>query len=108
RLFAHREMSGYETAVAPTHDPDAIGVDVRERLEVVDAGQHVIQLLAAVVDRVVEGGAVPGAATIVGRHDDVATLDRFLHEWQHRLRPIAVHAAVHPHHRRVKIGRAHV
>src|SRR5439155_9862007 len=64
-LFAHREMSGYETAMAPAHDAEAIGVDVRERLEVVDRREHVVELLAAVVDRAVKRRAVARAAAII-------------------------------------------
>ena len=81
--------------------PDAVRVDVRQRLQVVVRRHHVVELLAAVVDRVVVRRAVPGAAAIVGRDDDVAALHRLLHERQHRLVPVAVHAAVHPDHRRV-------
>ena len=94
-------MRGNEAAVAPPHDPNSLRIDVRQRVQILNGCQHVVDLLAAVVDRIVVRGAVTRAATIVGRNDDVTALHRLLHERQHRLRPIAMHATVHPHHCRV-------
>ena len=64
---------------------------------------HVVDLLAAVVDRLVVRLAVAGAAAVVGGDDHVAARDRLLHEREHGDAPVAVHAAVHPDHRRVAL-----
>ena len=48
--------------------------------------------------------AVAGAAAVVGRDHDVALLHGLAHEGPHAESPIGVHAAVHPHQRRMTGG----
>jgi hypothetical protein len=85
--------------VAPAHHTEPLLVDVGQRLEVLDGAHRVVDLVAPIVDRVVELLAVAGAPAILGTDDHVAALDRFLHEGEHADAPVAVDAAVHPDHR---------
>ena len=63
-------------AVAPAHDAEPVGVHVRQRLQVVHRRDRVVDLVAAVVDRLVVRLAVARAAAVVGRDDHVAALRR--------------------------------
>jgi hypothetical protein len=74
---------------------------VRHRLQVRHRAHHVIDFLAAVVDRHVVRFAVPGGTAILRRDDDVPARDRFLDEGEVRDRPVPMHPAVHPDHRGV-------
>src|ERR1017187_5965754 len=89
--------------MTPAHDAEPVGVHVGKRLEVIDGRRDVIEFLAAVVDRHVVRVAVPGAPAVVRRDDDVAALHGLLHEREHRLIPVAMHASVHPDHRGVAL-----
>ena len=101
----HREQRDV-AAVAPSHHPEPLGIDVRQRLQELHRAHHVVDLVAAVVDGVVVLLAVTGAAAILRADDDVAALDRVLDEREHVDAPVAVHAAVHPDHRGVTAGSA--
>ena len=86
--------------------PEAILIDVRQRLQELDGAHRVVDLVAAVIDRVVMGFAVARAAAVVGADDDVAAFDGVLDERKHVHAPIAMHAAVDPDHRRVSFRAA--
>ena len=68
---------------------------------VLDGAQRIVDLVAAVVDRVVMRLAVTRAAAVVRADDDVAAFDSVPDEREHVDAPVAVHAAVDPDHRRV-------
>ena len=86
--------------------PEPVLVDVRQRLQVVDGAHRVVNLVAAVVDRVVMGFAVARAAAVLGADDDVAAFDGLLDEREHVCAPVAVHTAVDPDHRGVALRAA--
>src|SRR6266851_2038603 len=72
---------GDEAAVAPADDADALGVEEAVALEhELHADVDVVDLTAAVVDLLVEGGAITGAAAIINGDDGVALLEEFADE----------------------------
>ena len=89
-------------------DPKTFAVDVRQGLEVVHGAQRVVDLVAAVVDRVVVGLAITGTAAILGTDDDVTPLDSVSDEGKHVDSPVTMHAAVNPHHGRMSAWPAQV
>ena len=100
-VVAEENVRRDEAAVAPAHDAELRVVDVRQRREIVDGRQHVVDFLSAVVDLPIPLVAVAGAAAIVRREDHVAALHRLDDERIETRVPVAVHAAVHPHERGV-------
>ena len=89
--------------MAPADDAEPRLIDVRQRLQIIDRAHDVVDLVAAVVDRLIERFAVAGAPAIIGRDDHVPAVHRFLDEREHRLRLVAVDATVHPDERRVPL-----
>ena len=81
RPLGHRQQRE-EPAVAQAPDAEAIGVHVRQRLQVVGAHRRVLEIVAADVhvDAFAPRGAVADAAAVVGREDDVALLQQVLVE----------------------------
>src|SRR5690606_21258985 len=96
RLTTEEQVGGDETAVAPTHHADALGVHVWQRLEEVRRGEHVVHFLGAVIDRVVQLRTVARAATVLGRYHDVTLGHRLLDERQVVRRPVAMNSTVYP------------
>ena len=93
-----------QATVAPSHDPDPPGIDVRQVLHhPVVRGEHVVDVEPAVVDRIVVLRAEPGAPPVLRRDHDIAALDRLAHEGPRRMAPVSVHSAVHPDRRRVPV-----
>jgi hypothetical protein len=84
--------------MAPSHHSEPLRIDVRQRLEVLDRAQRVVDLVSAVVDGRVMLLTVTRAAAIFGADDHVSALDRLFHEGEHVDPPVAVHAAMHPDH----------
>ena len=85
--------------MAPAHDPDPLGIDVRQlRFQIVDGAHHIVHFVSAVIDCFVERLAKSRAAAILGRDDHVAAFDCFLDERKIERIHIAVDAAVHPDH----------
>src|SRR3990172_507226 len=105
-LLPEKQMGCDEAAVAPAHDAEAVGIHIRKCLEVVYRGGDVVKLLPAVVNQVMEGLAVSGAAAVIRSNDHVAALHRFPHKGEHGGSPVAVHAAMDPDHRGVTLGAA--
>ena len=91
-----------ESAVTPADDSEPVEIGVRnEILEIRARFDHVLDFLAAVVDRVVESLPVPGASAILRRDDDVPFLHQRADVPHVQVVEVSVNSAVHEDQRRM-------
>jgi hypothetical protein len=101
-LLPEYRVRGDEASVTPAHHGDTVGIDLGDVPgKIVDCRDHIVDLIAPVVDRVVMFPSVAGAPTVLRRDHDIAARHRLPNEGQIPDSPVAMDAAMNPHQRRV-------
>src|SRR5262249_6460197 len=92
---------GDQSAVAPAHNADALGIEVVVVFQhELPAGKDVFDLQPAVVEQLPELAAVAGTPAVVGGNDRVALLKQLAKDLDVVGSEVAMDAAVREHHQR--------